>query len=53
MFDLISKHFDLEKRQARSIKKINRRVENDKKKQNAKSHGANEAVSSGKKLQPI
>ena len=40
MFDLISKHFDLEKRHARSIKKINRRVENDKKKQNSKwTHG--------------
>lgn len=53
MFNLISKHFDLEKRHARSIKKINRRVENDKKKQNSKTHGSNETVSSSKKLQSV
>ena len=53
MYDLISKHFNLEKRQARTIKKINRRVEDDKKKKNAKTHGCDETVSHGKKLQSI
>jgi hypothetical protein len=35
-FELILKHFDLSKRKSRSVKKVIRRTENDKKTKNAR-----------------
>jgi hypothetical protein len=45
-FELILKHFDLSKRKSRSVKKVIRRTENDKKTKNSKSHDLSKRVKS-------